>query len=187
MVLPVKHCGDETRAAVNSKNAAYRAENPERVKAWNESYRRNNPEAFRKSQREYKRRRYNSDQDYRLLCQLKSRLSKAVGRGRGVTALLKMAGCSPAELRQKLAEQFQFGMSWSNRSAWHIDHVFPLCGIDTNDPVQVCAVNNWRNLRPVWAMDNWKKNRHISESAKQLFAQICKDLSTPGACNAVEV
>jgi hypothetical protein len=164
---------EQKRLSVNASNAAYRLANPEKVRAWNLKYRVKNAERFRQSQRDYKRKRYHSDPDYRLLCQLKARLSKAVGRGRLVTAAVKMCGCTPKELREKLEEQFLEGMSWEERAGWHIDHIYPLCAIDPSDRVQVLAANNWRNLRPARPIDNWTKSGSVTQEATSLFSEIC--------------
>jgi hypothetical protein len=168
-------------------NAAYRAANPERVKQWNATYRARNPEKFRQSQRDYKRRRYHSDPDYRLVCQLKSRLSKAVGRGRGVTAAIAMCGCSPAELRAKLELRFTEGMSWDDRSRWHIDHIYPLGAIDARNITHVLAANNWRNLRPAWAAENRAKSASVTPEAQELFNSILAELTPESDSHAAEV
>jgi hypothetical protein len=164
---------EQKRISVNASNAAYRLANPEKVRAWHLKYRVKNAERFRQSQRDYKRKRYHSDPDYRLLCQLKARLSKAVGRGQSVTAAVKMCGCTPQELRERLEGQFLEGMSWEDRAGWHIDHIYPLCAIDSSDRVQVLAANNWRNLRPAWPIDNWTKNGSVTPEAALLFGEIC--------------
>jgi hypothetical protein len=158
------------RLSVNAQNAAYRAANPEKVKAWHERYRRNNADRFRQSQREYKRKRYHSDPEYRLVMQLRSRLAKVIGRG--ASAAVANCGCAPRELAEKLESMFADGMSWERRSEWHIDHVYPLSAIDASDPLHVRAVNNWRNLRPAWAAENRSKSGHVTEEARQLFESI---------------
>lgn len=173
--------------AILAKNAAYRAANPERVREWNERYRANNPDQFRKSQREYKKRRYWSDGEYRIMQQLRSRLSKAVGRGSAVTAAVAHCGCTAKELVAKIESHFLPGMSWDARSAWHIDHIYPIGAIDSSDRAQVVAVNNWRNLRPVWADDNRRKSDSVTPEAAALFCEILTILTPGDASHAAEV
>lgn len=168
---------DQKRAAVNAKNAAYRAAHPDKVQEWNRRYRENNPDRFRQSQREYAKRRYWSDPEYRLVKQLRSRLSKAVGRGSSVSAAIAQCGCSAAELLQKLEAQFEPGMSWEKRSEWHIDHIYPLKAINPSNRRHVIAVNNWRNLRPVWASENRSKWDSVSDEAAALFDSILETIS----------
>lgn len=178
---------ERNRQHVNAKNAAYRAANPEKVKAWHERYRRNNPEKYRQVARDYAKRRYWSDGDYRLKVQLRSRLSKTVDRGSDVTAAISNCGCTFSELRDRIQQQFQPGMSWENRSAWHIDHIYPLCAIDKKDRRHVLAVCNWRNLRPVWADENWKKNKTVTPEAVELFEDILSSIPPEEQVDAAEV
>jgi len=175
------------RRGTKEQAAAYRLANPDKVRAWNEAYRARHPERFRQSQRDYKRRRYHSDPEYRLLMQLRARLSKAVERGSGVSAAIAQCGCSVRELLQRIESQFQPGMTWEDRSAWHIDHVFPLSAIDSANAAHVIAVNNWRNLRPVWASDNFAKSGSVTPAAMELFESILASLNTGAPDDATKV
>jgi hypothetical protein len=177
----------QKRAAVNAYNAEYRRRHPERVKAWNERYRRENPEKFRQSQRDYKRRRYAEDPEYRLLCQMKSRLSKVLGRGRGVTESIAACGCTLGQLMQHLESQFEDGMSWDRRSEWHIDHIYPMCAIDPSNAAHVRAVNNYRNLRPLRSVDNWRKNGKVTEEARKAFEKMVQAITMEGDECAKEI
>ena len=66
------------------------------------------------------------------------------------------------ELRSKgvtiphLEKQFAIGMSWENRSEWHIDHIIPLSSAKTED--EVYKLCHYTNLQPLWAEDNLKKS-----------------------------
>jgi hypothetical protein len=175
----MQQTAEEKRLSINAKNAAYRAANPERVKAWHERYRKNNIDRFRQSQRDYKRKRYHADPEYRLVMQLRSRLSKVIGRG--ASAAVAKCGCPPRELMQKLESLFAEGMSWDKRSDWHIDHIYPLSAIEPRNPLHVLAVNNWRNLRPAWAADNRAKSGDVTPEAQVLFESILQLVSTPEA------
>lgn len=168
------------RRGSKEQAAAYRLANPDKIRAWNAAYRAKHPDRFRQSQREYKRRRYNSDPEYRLVMQLRSRLAKAVERGSGVSAAVAKCGCTVGELLQRIESQFEPGMTWEDRSAWHIDHIYPMSAIDASNKLHVIAVNNWRNLRPVWAADNFTKSGLVTDEAAALFCSILADL-TPGA------
>lgn len=69
-------------------------------------------------------------------------------------------------------------MTIANRHLWHLDHIFPLCAADLRDPNQARAVNNWRNLRPMWKHDNLRKNGKVTDEARVLFQGIL-DLIKP--------
>lgn len=178
---------EASRLAINAANTAYRKANPDKVRAWQERYRINNKDRFRQSQRDYKRRRYHADPEYRVVMQLRARLSKAVGRGSEVSAAIAQCGCSAKELLDRLEAQFLPGMSWQGRSAWHIDHIYPIAAIDPQNRRHVLAVNNWRNLRPAWPLENRSKSDKVSEAAACLFEKILELIPETKESHATEV
>ncbi len=48
-------------------------------------------------------------------------------------------------------------MNWDNRRTWHIDHIRPCASFDLTDPEQQKVCFNFRNLQPLFAIDNLKK------------------------------
>lgn len=73
----------------------------------------------------------------------------------------RFVGCSAPELRAHLEKQFTPGMSWANYGAWHIDHITPCASFDLTDEQQVHACFNWRNLQPLWALENILKSDSV--------------------------
>ena len=69
----------------------------------------------------------------------------------------ELVGCSPSELKAHIESLFLAGMSWDNRSEWHIDHKRPCSSFDLTDPKQVAACFHYSNLQPLWALDNLRK------------------------------
>jgi hypothetical protein len=65
-------------------------------------------------------------------------------------------GCTFKELKFYLESKFQPGMSWENRSEWHIDHIIPLATAKTEE--DVIRLNHYTNLQPLWAADNLRKS-----------------------------
>lgn len=70
---------------------------------------------------------------------------------------LELTGCTIKFLRTHLERQFQPGMTWENRGAWHIDHVRPCALFDLSDLTQRRTCFHWSNLQPLWARDNLAK------------------------------
>ncbi len=97
----------------------------------------------------------------KVLNLLHARTSVAIGKQilGGKSSILKGIGCSLHELVCHLEDQFLEGMEWSNHGAggWHIDHIKPISSFDLLDVDQRSAANNYTNLRPLWADDNFKK------------------------------
>jgi hypothetical protein len=62
---------------------------------------------------------------------------------------IDLLGYSAIELKIHIESLFTTGMSWENRSEWHIDHIKPMCEFDYNTSIsEVCALSN---LQPLWA------------------------------------
>jgi len=67
-----------------------------------------------------------------------------------------LVGYTLEELMAHLESKFLPGMSWKNRSKWHIDHIIPRNAFDITsaecDEFKKCWELN--NLQPLWAKDN---------------------------------
>ena len=70
-----------------------------------------------------------------------------------------IVGCTPQFLKEHLESQFIDGMTWENRSEWHIDHIIPLSSAKTEDELYMLC--HYKNLQPLWAEDNLKKSNKI--------------------------
>jgi hypothetical protein len=68
-------------------------------------------------------------------------------------------GCTVAELRQHLEQQFEPGMSWDNHTihGWHVDHIVPCAKFDLTLLSEQKKCFHYTNLRPLWATENWSK------------------------------
>lgn len=79
------------------------------------------------------------------------KIKKWVKRGK----FKEYVGCTIDELKAHLESKFTEGMSWENRSQWHIDHIIPLSSAKT--PEDLYKLLHYTNLQPLWAVDNLKK------------------------------
>lgn len=71
-----------------------------------------------------------------------------------------MLGCDWHHLKTHLESKFVDGMSWENRSLWHIDHIIPLASAKSvEEVVRLC---HHTNLQPLWAKDNIRKGASVS-------------------------
>jgi hypothetical protein len=98
---------------------------------------------------------------YHIARKLRSRIHKALKlsgcRKQHKTVLL--IGCSFEELKQHIEKQFQPGMHWDNwcLNGWHIDHIRPCASFDLSCKEQQKECFHFKNMRPIWAKDNWSK------------------------------
>lgn len=113
--------------------------------------------------REGRRKRYAEDPLFALSSRIRNIVSKAF-RKMGYSKTSKtneILGCSFEELKLHIESQFIEGMSWENRSRWHIDHKVPISWGKTEE--EIIALNHYSNLKPMWALDNILKNNKYSD------------------------
>lgn len=118
------------------------------------NYDKNNRDKINK----YKRNKINSDLQFRLACNLRGRLRRALTKRYKAGSAIRDLGCSIEQLKSWLMYQFQPGMTWDNYGEWHIDHVKPLSSFDLTDREQLLEACNWYNLQPLWAWENLRKS-----------------------------
>jgi hypothetical protein len=77
----------------------------------------------------------------------------------------KYIGCSFQEAKQRIESQFTRGMTWKNYgSFWHLDHIMPLSFFDLSKAEHRARANHISNLRPLKAVENWKKGSKIPKN-----------------------
>jgi len=63
------------------------------------------------------------------------------------------------KLREHIESQFTDGMNWDNYGNkpgnWSIDHIIPISSAKTEE--EIYKLNHYKNLRPMWHIDNIKK------------------------------
>lgn len=78
----------------------------------------------------------------------------------------KILGCDYNTAFKHIENQFKSGMSWSNKSEWHIDHIIPLAYAKTEEElIKLC---NYKNLQPLWVKDNLSKQDKITLNKSEL-------------------
>jgi hypothetical protein len=166
------------REKINARNRARVAEDPAKARALQRaSYLRCREKdkarrvARRRELAAYMKHKRASDPSFLVADRLRRRINGALSRqsAEKCAGLVDVAGCSLADLVSHIARQFVDGMSWENRSLWHIDHIIPCSAFDLTDPGQQKVAFHYTNLRPVWASDNLRKNAKIPGGQTQLF------------------
>lgn len=163
-----KHYRALNKRDISIKDRLYRQRNKEHIRAQKKRYKQLNAKrisehdsAYRRANRAMinaqKRRRMQSDPAYRLAANLRRRLRHALNGHSKSASTMKLLGCSVQQCMQHLESQFQNGMTWENRSEWHIDHIRPVASFDLHDPKQQRACFHYTNLQPLWAIDNLRK------------------------------
>jgi hypothetical protein len=162
----------ETRQTILDYQKKYREENLDKVNETRKKYYNTNKvvilnknKIYRKNTKNnrnvYESNKKKTDPTYSLLCGMRSRLCGYLKK-LNITKRNKtfdIVGCSPEFLKEHLETQFTDGMSWDNRSEWHIDHIIPLSSAKTED--ELYKLCHYENLQPLWAEDNLKKSNKI--------------------------
>ncbi len=138
---------------ISVKKRAYKERNREHITAHDSAYRR----AHRAEINAHKRHRTKSDVLFRLSNNLRKRVSNALNGRTKSAPTLALLGCSVDMCRAHLERQFTDGMTWDNRTEWHVDHIRPVASYDLSDPRQQRACFHYSNLQPLWARDNLSK------------------------------
>lgn len=111
---------------------------------------------------------------------IKSLISRKLkGRIRGYLFFRKknkwrdLLGADVNSVRLYLESQFSKEMTWENHgNVWHIDHYVPISSFDLNSQDDIKIAFNWRNLRPLMAVENLKKHAKIPPDAPEFIANI---------------
>lgn len=132
-----------------------------------------------KRRREINSIRRKEDPIFNLRQTLSSRTAKAftVKGYNKRTKTFDMLGCDWNIAKEHIERQFAKGMSWDNRSEWHIDHKIPLSSAKNKDELK--ALCHYTNLQPLWAIDNITKGDKVNYDEKKRylatnFKRICK-------------
>jgi hypothetical protein len=107
--------------------------------------------------RNYTRERYQNDLQFRLIKNLRRRLTLALKGNYKAGSAVSDLGCTVEQLKLWFMYQFQLGMTWENYGEWEIDHVKPLSSFDLTNREQLLEAVNWHNLQPLWKKDNREK------------------------------
>lgn len=142
---------------VKVKREAYQ-KRPEVIKK--QATRMKRPEV-RSNMYKYIKDRRKTDQAFALRTRFSNLLNIHL-KAQGVTksnTCFNLMGYTIEDLKRHLELQFTDGMSWDNRSEWHIDHIRPVASFnftttECEDFKKCWALNN---LQPLWASDNIRK------------------------------
>lgn len=150
------------------KKKEYRIKNKEKIKKYRESrkeqrklYLKANKKRILKVANIYRKNKYKTDVNFRLAYNLRNKLYKTITRQTKTKSALELVGCSIKQLKQHPESQFKPGMSWDNYGfyGWHIDHIKSCCTFDLSKPEEQLKCFNYKNLRPLWAIENLSRSR----------------------------
>lgn len=157
----LKNYNSATAEIRKIKKKEYREKNKEIVQERKKLYYQNNKEKIRVYKKNWETNKRNNDVIFKLKQQVRHRINVFVKTNnmKKNNKTFDIVGCSPYDLKEHLEKQFDNGMSWENRTEWHIDHIIPLSSAKTIE--ELYKLCHYTNLQPLWAEDNLRKNNKI--------------------------
>jgi hypothetical protein len=152
----------------NKRRAAHRAwydANRDKALEYLRKWQAINADYFRQQKTAYYRARRAEDPQFAVLTRLRRRINHFVSSGNKSGKTAELIGCTYDAFMMHIEAQFTDGMSWGNRSEWHIDHIIPCAAFDLSDPEQQRQCFHYSNMRPLWAHENRRKGASMPEVA----------------------
>ncbi len=153
-----KRYEEYNKDALQKYQAEYYKKHSEKKKLDRKKYVENNRGKINKAERNKKKR----DPNFKIACNLRSRLRSVIKRNQKIGSAVKDLGCSVSELKIYLEKQFylhpktKLKMTWENYGlfGWQIDHIKPFCSFDLTNKKQFLEACHYTNLQPLWAEDH---------------------------------
>jgi len=153
---------EDNREKLIQDTAKWRAANPEKSKASSlKYYEANRKKRIESSVKWLAKKRKEGDPVYLMAGRVRARMHMALrekGFRKGSTTE-KTLGCSWKQFTKHIESQFADGMSWDNRSEWHLDHILPLSCATTIEGLE--KLSHYTNIRPLWAAENLRKSDNL--------------------------
>lgn len=111
-------------------------------------------------QRKWFKNKRQTDVAYRISMHFTVLMHCALGKAKAGRSWKTFVDYTLEELMSHLERQFLPGMTWENKGEWHIDHIVPRSSFEYESPDDPEFKQAWAltNLRPLWAIDNIRKN-----------------------------
>lgn len=136
-------------------------------KQWNErsvEYRKT--DKWKKYKNNYECNKYKNNSSHRIHVRLRTNLREKLKSCKSKSTM-KYVGCNVERLKCHLESQFGEFMSWRQVHLFHIDHRIPCAAFDMENELDKRVCWWYKNLQPMWAKENIKKNAKYKEEDKQ--------------------
>lgn len=101
----------------------------------------------------------------RMRSRLGDELRFRARRTKKFSGAMELVGCIREQLAAHIESLFKPGMSWANRSAWHIDHIRPVSSFDMMNFEEQKKCFHFTNLQPLWKSENCAKGDKYEPTA----------------------
>jgi hypothetical protein len=117
-------------------------------------------------------KRQPKDSNFVIATKFRSTVAGALKRSKGVRKNTKtqiLLGTDFKTARAHIENLFEPGMTWDNHGKWEFDHIIPCKSFDLKCPVQQLACCHYKNLQPLWAIDNAHKSAKLNYEFKRRY------------------
>jgi hypothetical protein len=146
---------------IYAKHKEYRETSKEQNSIKHKEWIKNNKDKIRLSDRVYSKNRKRVDLNYKLKCNIRSKISYELKNNIKRKSTVDLLGCTVDKLRAHLESKFKEGMTWNNYGEWHIDHIKPCSMFDFSNKEHQVDCFHYTNLQPLWAKENIIKSNKI--------------------------
>ena len=148
---------------IKESKKLYRDNHKVEAKRWRDSHKKEIKfynDTHRKEACERTINRRNTDVNFKLAGNLRTRNRHAMQGRIKSKKTLDLLGCSIEFFRNHLEKQFTEGMTWENygKGGWVIDHIKPCCSFDLSKLEELKECEHYTNKQPLWEIDNLKKS-----------------------------
>jgi hypothetical protein len=151
----------KNRERYRQSGKAWHAANREKALTYLRQWQATNSDYFRQQKTAYYLARKQADPQFAMLTRLRRRINHFVAGSNKSTTTAELIGCSYQFFTEHIENQFLEGMTWDNRSDWHIDHIIPCAAFDLSDLAQQKICFHYSNMRPLWAKENQAKGAKL--------------------------
>ena len=141
----------ECKICQSKKGKQYRLDNIDKLK----QYRLDNKYNIN----QYKKNKRETDINYRITCNLRTRIWGAIKNDYKSGSAVNDLGCGIEFFKSYIESKFEEGMTWDNwgRNTWHLDHIRPLSSFNLLNREEFLIAVNYKNIKPMWFKDNLSK------------------------------
>ena len=156
----------ENKKLISEKSKLKRQQNPEKYRLQNKINRIKNGHKHLARTYEYRKEKLKNDIQFKLACNLRSRLVQAIKNKSKKGSAVRDLGCTISEFQIYIEKRFRPGMTWNNWKidGWHLDHIVPLAKFDLTNIEEFKKAVHYSNMQPLWARENCKKGSLILNS-----------------------
>lgn len=156
-----------------NKEKEYREKNKQKLYELKKKWKNENREKDRLTTNNRAKIRRKTDPEFKIRSNLSRRINHALTnqfsgkKTQKAEKTMELIGCTVPYLIRHLEKMFKKGMNWQNYGEWEIDHITPVDWFVKNFDFKNAEVQkqcfNFKNLQPLWKLDNVKKSNKIKK------------------------